>query len=199
MSRRVSVDLLAACHADSELLEILTLSQNFRYREPLSRRERSHPRHAHVILGAAAFNFANLFDAVRHRERGRARCRRDYRGLENTRGNSRRTSCAGIAGGMAFRPRSAGRAITMSRSCSSKIWGWTRKHLSIVHAYVSWRFCSSLHDLEAQYQGFFILDATGRFLLWNYGCQRRLGYYDAGDAKQALDESTDGVLQRGRL
>jgi diguanylate cyclase (GGDEF)-like protein len=173
LSRRVSVDLLAACHADSELLEILTLSQNFRYREPLSAESES-PTPLHVILGAAAFNFANLFDAVRHRENGQhdvaeiiaalktlAEIPEEHRVLE---------SLEEWLSGRDQQVENYDVALLQQQDL-----GMDEETLNIVHAtFIEILF--ELHDLEAHYQGFFILDATGRFLLWNYGCQSRLGY-----------------------
>jgi len=173
LSRRVSVDLLAACHADSELLEILTLSQNFRYRKPLPT-ESEAPTPAHVILGAAAFNFANLFDAVRHQKEGEhdvaeiiaalktlAEIPEEHRMLES------------------LEEWLSGRDQQIEQFDITQLQqqdlGMDEETLSIVHG-TFLEILFELHDLEEKYHGFFILDATGRFLLWNYGCQRRLGY-----------------------
>lgn len=171
-SRRVTVDVLAACHADSELLEILILSQNFRYRNPVTT-ESEQPKPAHVIQGAAILNFANLFDAVRHRENGKHDVAEIIAALKTL---AEMPEEQRVVEGM--EEWLSGRDPLIEKfelnSLQQGELGMDEEMLSIVHA-TFLEILFELNDLEEKFDGFFILDATGRFLLWNYGCQERLG------------------------
>ncbi|MBD3674630.1 MAG: diguanylate cyclase [Planctomycetaceae bacterium] len=171
-SRRVGLDILAACHAESELLEILALSQDFRYREP-SPTESEHPTPEHVIQGAAILNFANLFDAVRHRENGKHDVAEIIAALKTLAETpDEQLVVSGMEEWLSGRDSQV-EEFDVSSLQPGEL-GMDEETLGIVHATIL-EILFELYEMEEKFDGFFVLDATGRFLLWNYGCQKRLG------------------------
>jgi diguanylate cyclase (GGDEF)-like protein len=173
LSRYVTIDLLETCHADSDLLEILSQSLHFGYREEPPQ-ESDCPTPDHVLFGAAAFQFAHLFEKVRHQRGGTHHLSEIVAALQH---------CA---------------EIPIEEQVVAALEEWLAGRDKIIHSFDPSMFFPSnqdmdedtaafvratfveileeLYNLQKNYDAFFILDSTGRFQLWNSGCQLHHGY-----------------------
>jgi hypothetical protein len=125
-------------------------------------------------LRAAAFNFANLFDAVRHRKDGQHDVAEILAGLKTLAEiPEEHRVLESLEEWLSGRDQQVEKYDVLL--LQQQDLGMDEETLNIVHA-TFLEILFELHDLEEHCQGFFILDATGRFLLWNYGCQSRLGH-----------------------
>jgi len=173
LSRYVTIDLLETCHSDSDLLEILSQSLHFRYREERSD-ESDCPTPDHVLLGAAAFQFAHLFEKVRHQKGGTHHLSEIVAALQHVAETPIEEQVV-----TALKEWLAGRDKIIHSFDPSMFFPGQQDMDDETAAFVRTTFIEileELYDLQKNYDAFFILDSTGRFQLWNSGCQLHHGH-----------------------
>lgn len=167
--RKILVDLLQACHADSDLLDLIRLSHNFAYRHHHSEET---PRH--VLEGAACLQLADLFDSVRQMPHSAPYTAEEIIGALKAITDTPDETQAIEALQEWFQDDPKDRESLdpeIFRATSlvddPEMQGEVREiFLQIL------RELKLIHD---EFDGYFLLDSTGHFQLWSTGCAEVLG------------------------
>ncbi len=162
--RRVLVDLLQACHADSDLLDLLELSHNFGYRAP-----QPEERTRHVIEGAACLQLADLFDSVRQLPHSAPYTAEEIVGALQAIAEMPAENLALDALQAWLRGDPRDREMLDPQLFQITPLADDPDTAEEVRS-VFLRILRELRRIQDDYDGFFLLDSTGHFQLWSSGC-----------------------------
>lgn len=174
LHHRISVDLLQACRADRDVLEIVSLSREF-YNSPDGRSSRSEGGGS-LHLGARILAVADAYDSLRSDQTYRKGKSHDEI-LRILTEHSGTQFDGNVVNALARWTKADSVLLELETqadfdqlSPAPAPMGDAQESQELGH------ICSYLYLLESLYDGFYLVDSDLRFVVWNHGAEELLGY-----------------------